>query len=246
MAPMGRPPAGPGPHPPPTSGGLADRFPGPLRGGNPITVFAVLLGFILVFVVFSGDIGGIYDRDVFYPYHYPSDPAQYSYHEYYYDMSDGGLYAGGIAAIGVLMLLTTLAALGAVVMRRRPTSRYLLMAGIGLAIATLVATGAAYSAFSGWAEEEDYNEWWAGSSVYAGGIGSLLMAIVLGVALAMSGRGAQAVPPPMPVAAPGWQRPVPQQAPRQGREAFCNQCGAPLPAGDQFCNQCGKRVPGTD
>ncbi len=227
--------------------GLTDKLPGPLKGSNPFLVGALVLAVIAGVVVVTGDIGWTYDRDVFYPYHYPEEVPMYSYLEYSYDVSDGGMYAAGIAVIALLLFLTAIMALLAIVRARTTQARIFLMGGIGLAVGALIATIAGSVAFGSWAADEEFNDWGIGSSIWGGIIGSILLIILFAVPMkwawpikvgsplrqpqpgTIPPPGQQGPPPPGPYLQPPSMGRPPQQMPPQQRPPQAKPPGSPPP-----------------
>jgi hypothetical protein len=171
-------------------------LPGPLKGSNPFLVGALFISLVAAFFVMTGDIGWVYSREVFYPYYYPDDVAQYSYHDYSYGFSDGGIFAAGIGAITLFLLLSALMAFLAMARARTPQVRHLLLAGIVLAVIALVATIGAMAAFNSWAADEEFDDWGASESAWVGMAGSILLIVLFAVPLYQARSVPAPVPPP--------------------------------------------------
>ena len=171
---------------------LSDKPPAS-KGSDPFTVTAVIVGLIAVGVVVTGSIGGASMVGVVGEW---DELPVYSKVEHKYTIADGGGHAAGIIVIAAFLLLTTLAALLVLLRPRPPLNKYLKIGGIALALGTLVASVTAYAVFRSWVMGQNHDELWAGSSVYAGALGSLLLVGLLGTSLWREQRG---IPPGDPV-----------------------------------------------
>ncbi len=154
---------------------LTRKLPGRLRGANIFLVAILLFGVIGAAWVLNGDIGGTTDRDVFYPYHWPDDVETVTYADDWYGVDSGGVFATVIILVALLFLAC--AAVAALVILKPGATRNgkLIGAGLVLAVAILVVILAGGAAFDSWADDEDFNNWWLGSSYYGGITGAVLL-----------------------------------------------------------------------
>jgi hypothetical protein len=180
------PPPGQGPPPTPFPDGafspgvgpgtdLTSKLPGRLRGANIFLVVILVLGVIGALWVLNGDIGGTTDRQVFYPYHWPDDVEQVSYADEWYGVDSGGVFTAVLVLIALLFLACAAVAALVILKPGAPRNGKLIGAGLAIAITILVVTIAGGAAFDSWADGEDYNNWWLGSSYYGGITGAVLL-----------------------------------------------------------------------
>jgi hypothetical protein len=158
---------------------LSDKPPAS-KGSDPFIVTTVIVGLIAVAGVVTGSIGGASIVDVVGGF---QGEVSFAPVEHNYTIADGGVHTAGIVIIAVLLAMATMTALLAILRPEPPLNKYLIIGGMALAVSALVASVTAYAMFRSWVMDQVHTDLWAGSSVYAGTIGSMLIIGLLGFAL---------------------------------------------------------------
>lgn len=166
--------------------------PGWAAGGLPggvdtLLVVGAAIAMIAVVLVTTGDVGWTESQVwLFPPGELEPETPTVTTVKHSYGVADGGLHAVVVVAIAIMLVLAAVAVLVAVARPRR--ARLLVFAGLALAAGALVVSVAGGLAFNSWAEDEGFTDNGAGSSIWAGIVGSVMVMAVLAVRVAWPGR----------------------------------------------------------
>jgi len=160
---------------------------------DPLIVVGVVVALVAVVLVATGDVGWTESQvRILPPGELEPETPTVTTIENSYGLADGGLHAAAVTATAILLLTAALAALVALARPRR--ARLLAIAGLLLAAGALVASVAGGLAFALWAEDGGFTDSGAGSSIWAGVVGSVVVMAVLAVRVAWPGWVPQGSP----------------------------------------------------